>query len=185
MKTKFLALLAATAVALMGCSVDQLNFLPTAKISANIPDVTFDATYSTKTAVLGTTNKTQVVGFRADRGSMGARIKGFEAVYEDQAGQALTAITPKRQTLNAQVEAGKKCDAQTGVCVFAVGPETQASMDFLTQQASGVIAQEWLKTGTPPNWRVRITFFGINANGVDFQWEALQSITCNCKPINE
>jgi hypothetical protein len=180
MKTKFLALVAASAVTLMGCSLDQLNFLPAARISAVIPDITFKAELDPATGALGTINETQIVAFRAASGSMGARVKGYEAVYEDQAGQVVAAITPKRQTVNAQVEPGRVCDDKTGNCVFAVGPESKASIDFLTQQASGVIAREWVRTGTIPNWRARITFFGVNSNGVDFQWEELQSITCTC-----
>lgn len=179
MKTKlFLAALAA--VSLAGCSLDQINFLPAAKISASIPEVTFDAVYNPVLGTLDTTNKTQIVSFRAQSGSMGARIKGFDVVVEDQAGQRISAITPKRQTLNAQVAPGKTCDPKTGACVFEVGTATQAAIDFLTQEASGVIAEEWVRTSRNPNLRARITFLGVNTNGVDFQWEELQTINCNC-----
>jgi hypothetical protein len=180
MKTKFMALLAATAVSLIGCSLDQLNFLPTAKIRAQIPAITFNATFTVKDGILGTENLSQDIFFQAEAGSMGARIDGFEAIYEDQAGQPVGA-TPRRQTLNAQVTPGKICDKDTGKCVFAVGVATKVPVDFLSQEATSQIAQEWLRTGTTPNWRAKITFFGTNANGVAFEWKELQSITCNCK----
>jgi hypothetical protein len=184
MKTKFMALLAATAVSLMGCSLDQLNFLPTAKIRAQIPAITYNATFNTTTGILGTENISQDMFFQAQSGSMSARIDGFEAAFEDQAGQPV-GVTPKRQTLNSQVGPGQKCDEKTGACVFAVGTPTTVSVDFLTQNATTVMAEEWLKTGTAPSWRAKITFFGTNSNGVSFQWQELQTITCKCDVVTK
>jgi hypothetical protein len=181
MKTKFLALLAATAVALMGCSLDQINFLPTAKIRAQISVLEFTGTYTASTGAISITNPAQTVTFQADRGSMAAVVTGVEARYEDQSGNSINA-TPTAQTLNQQVEAGKVTCDDKGVCASKPGVvSAPSSIALLSQQASLRFMQTGASSNTiPSGWRARITFFGRDSNGRSFQWEEVQAIKCNC-----
>ncbi len=178
MKAKFLALLAATAVSMIGCSADQINFLPTAKIRAQISVLEITGEVTRATGAFSITSQTQSITFQATAGSMGAVITGFEAKYEDQSGNTIGA-TPVPQTLNQAVEPGKTCTA-TGVCTFEMGklsPEIAASL--LSDQAAGLFLQAFASSSIPPSgWRARITFFGTNSNGIAFQWEEVQAIKC-------
>lgn len=83
MKAKFLALLATAAVTMAGCSSDQFNFLPTARIRAQIPQIVFEGEYSVSKQSVSVTTKSQTVSFQADRGSIAATVTGFEAQFED------------------------------------------------------------------------------------------------------
>ncbi len=179
MKAKFLALLAAAAVSITGCSLDQINFLPTAKIRAQIPQITFEGSYSPSKQLVSVTTKSQTVSFQADTGSMAATVTGFEVQFEDQSGNPIN-VAPKPQTLNIFVSAGETCDDK-GKCQFTPGAIVKSvnPVDFFTQEAGFKYMDRVVATGQfPGGWRARITFFARNANGVDFQWQEVQSIAC-------
>jgi hypothetical protein len=185
MKAKFLALLAATAVTMAGCSTWQIGFLPIAAIKAQISPLEFEGSITRATG--GYTIKTidaQSITFQAASGSMGAVVTGFEAKFEDQSGNGIgaTAVT---QTLNQSVDPGKTCDTK-GVCKFELGKVSdKATANLLSQEASLLFLQAAANRGTVPSgWRARITFFGINTNGVAFSWEEVQAIVCGKCSIN-
>ena len=178
MKAKFLALLATTAVAMAGCSADQFNFLPTAKIRAQISVLEITGEITRATGAYAITSQTQNITFQAAAGSMGAVVTAFEARYEDQSGNSIGA-TPVPQTLNQAVEPGKTCSS-AGVCIFEMGKISSAiAASLLSDQAAGLFLQSFANGSVPPSgWRARITFFGTNSNGVAFQWEEVQAIKC-------
>ena len=185
MKAKFLALLAATAVAIAGCSSDQINFVPTAKIRAQISPLDFEGSVTRATGSYSITSLAQTITFQAASGSMGATITSFEAKFEDQRGNGIGA-TPVVQTLNQTVAPGKTCDTTTGVCTFELGKVSdKATANLLSQEASVLFLQAAANRGVlPSGWRARITFFGINSNGVAFSWEEVQAIVCGKCSIN-
>jgi hypothetical protein len=177
MKTKFLALVAASAVSLMGCSLDQLNFLPTAKIRAQISPLAIEGEIDRTTGAYKITQNSQTITFQAAAGSMGAVVTGFEARYEDQSGNPIGA-NPRPQTINQQVDAGKTCTDKG--CVYEPGKLSgQVTASLLSEEASVLFLSASAVRGVPlSGWRTRITFFATNANGVPFSWEEVQAITC-------
>lgn len=185
MKAKFLALLAAAAVAMAGCSAWQINFLPTAVIKAQISPLDFEGSVTRATGSYSITSLAQTITFQAASGSMGATITSFEAKFEDQSGNGIGA-TPVVQTLNQSVAPGKTCDTTTGVCKFELGKVSdKATANLLSQEASVLFLQAAANRGVlPSGWRARITFFGINSNGVAFSWEEVQAIVCGKCSIN-
>jgi hypothetical protein len=178
MKAKFLALLAASTMTLAGCSLDQINFLPAAKIRAQISTLDFEGEVTRATGAYSVTSIAQTITFQAASGSMGAVITGFSAEYEDQSGNLIGA-NPVTQTLNQSVEPGKTCD-EKGVCTFTLGKVSdKTTANLLSQQASVLFLNAGANQGViPSGWRARITFFGTNSNGVAFSWEEVQAIVC-------
>lgn len=59
-------------------------------------------------------------------------------------------------------------------------------VDFFTQEAGFKYMDRVVSSGQfPGGWRARITFFAKNSNGVDFQWQEVQSVAClPCKISN-
>ena len=184
MKAKFLALLAATAVTMAGCSTWQIGFLPIAAIKAQISTLDFEGSVTRATGAYSITSIAQSITFQAASGSMGAVITGFEAKFEDQSGNSIgaTAVT---QTLNQSVAPGKTCDDK-GVCKFESGKVSdKTTANLLSQEASLLFLRTAANRGViPSGWRARITFFGINTNGVAFSWEEVQAIVCGKCSIN-
>jgi hypothetical protein len=178
MKAKFLALLAASTMTLAGCSLDQFNFVPTAKIRAQISTLDFEGEVTRATGAYSVKSIAQKITFQAASGSMGAVITGFEAKYEDQSGN-LIAANPVTQTLNQSVEPGKTCNDK-GICTFTLGKISgETTANLLSQEASVLFLSTAANQGTiPSGWRARITFFGTNSNGVAFTWEEVQAIVC-------
>jgi hypothetical protein len=177
MKTKFLALVAASAVTLMGCSLDQLNFLPTAKIRAQISALAIEGEITRATGAYSITQTSQTITFQAAAGSMGAVVTGFEARYEDQSGNLIGA-NPRPNTLNQAVDAGKTCTDKG--CTYELGKiSAPATASLLSEEAAVLFLNASAVRGVPlSGWRARITFFATNANGVAFSWEEVQAITC-------
>jgi hypothetical protein len=179
MKSRIIAV-AALATLFMGCTKDQLNFLPTAKIIAQISPLEFEGVVKSNGA-FEYTALDQELTFRADKGSTGATITGFEVVYENQAGQPiLSSGNSFSETLGQPVEAGKTCtEAPPVTCEFTVGPTT---IPISRRLLSGNVALAYLdlfaQRREPTDWRARITFFGKDGNGKDFQFETKQRISC-------
>lgn len=186
MKIKFLALLAVTAVTMAGCSLDQINFLPAAKIRAQISVLEFTGTYTaaTTTTFIQTPLPSQTVTFQAASGSMGGFVTGFEVRYEDQNGASVAGVTSTSQTLNQSVAAGRTCNptATTGnSCTYQLGSLSGSSfVSFLTQQVATSLVQAGIPSGVAPTWRAKIIFSGVDTNGNAFQWQEIRTIRCNC-----